>query len=186
MSDPANHVCSAGFETLSHLNIAARSLWSTEGLEEEELGFLTLFLRLSASLMTPPFVASVTQRNQLQTGEAASSGALTFPVQALLLVQNDQLAVLVRLLQDVLALLDVAVVVLQAQQGGDEGHVGLSEEGQHQRFIFVIIGAEILLQHSSLVKKHNLKNDSFLHKSFPFKANGFPKCLLFIPLTAKL
>lgn len=50
---------------------------------------------------------------------------LTFLVQALLLIQNDELAVLVRLLQDVLALLDVAVVVLQAQQWRNQGHVGL-------------------------------------------------------------
>lgn len=46
-------------------------------------------------------------------------------MQALLLVEDDELAVLVRLLQDVLALLDVAVVVLQAQQRRHHGHVGL-------------------------------------------------------------
>ena len=54
---------------------------------------------------------------------------LTFLVQALLLIKNDQLAVLVSLLEDVLALLDVAVVVLQAQEGGHQGHVGLKRGG---------------------------------------------------------
>lgn len=57
---------------------------------------------------------------------------LTFLVQALLLVQDDELAVLVRLLQDVLALLDVAVVVLQAQQRRNQGHVGLQPNHSEQ------------------------------------------------------
>lgn len=47
-------------------------------------------------------------------------------MQTLLLVQDDELAVLVGLLQDVLALLDVAVVVLQAEEGGHQRHVGLN------------------------------------------------------------
>lgn len=53
---------------------------------------------------------------------------LTFLVEALLLVEDNELAVLVGLLQDVLALLDVAVVVLQAKEGGHHGHVGLNGE----------------------------------------------------------
>lgn len=43
---------------------------------------------------------------------------VTFLVEPLLLVQDDQLAVLVSLLQHVLALFDVAVIVLQTEQGG--------------------------------------------------------------------
>lgn len=43
--------------------------------------------------------------------------AFTFSMQPLLLIQNDELAVLVGLLQHVLALLDVAVVVFQAEEG---------------------------------------------------------------------
>lgn len=39
-------------------------------------------------------------------------------MQTLLLIENDELAVLVGLLQDVLALLDVAVVIFQAEEGG--------------------------------------------------------------------
>lgn len=50
---------------------------------------------------------------------------LTFLVQTLLLVEDDELAVLVCLLQDVLALLDVAVVVFQPEEGRHQGHVGL-------------------------------------------------------------
>lgn len=46
-------------------------------------------------------------------------------MQTLLLVQDDELAVLVGLLQDVLALLDVAVVVFQAEEGGHQRHIGL-------------------------------------------------------------
>lgn len=46
-------------------------------------------------------------------------------MQPLLLVQDDQLAVFVGFLQHVLALLNVAVVVLQAQQGRHQGYVGL-------------------------------------------------------------
>ena len=52
---------------------------------------------------------------------------VTFLVEPLLLVQDDQLAVLVSLLQHVLALFDVAVIVLQTQQGGHQGHVRLQE-----------------------------------------------------------
>lgn len=50
----------------------------------------------------------------------------TFLVQALLLIENNELTVLVGFLQNILALLDVAVVVLQTKERGDEGHVGLS------------------------------------------------------------
>lgn len=50
---------------------------------------------------------------------------LTFLVQTLLLIEDDELAVLVCLLQDVLALLDVAVVVFQPEEGRHQGHVGL-------------------------------------------------------------
>lgn len=46
-------------------------------------------------------------------------------MEPLLLIQDDELTVLVRLLQHMLALFDVAVIVLQAQQGGHQGHVGL-------------------------------------------------------------
>lgn len=52
----------------------------------------------------------------------------TFLVEPLLLIQDDQLTVLVRLLQYMLALLDVAVVVLQAQQRGHQGHVRLQRK----------------------------------------------------------
>lgn len=48
-------------------------------------------------------------------------------MQAFLLIENNELAVLVGLLQDVFALLDVAVVVFQAKEGGHQGHVGLNE-----------------------------------------------------------
>lgn len=60
------------------------------------------------------------------------SQTLTFLVQAFLLVQNNELAVLVSFLQDVLALLDVAVVVLQTQERGHQGHVCLRERGHGQ------------------------------------------------------
>lgn len=50
---------------------------------------------------------------------------LTFLMQALLLIENNELTVLVGLFQDVLALLDVAVVVLQSKEGGHQGHVSL-------------------------------------------------------------
>lgn len=49
-------------------------------------------------------------------------------MQAFLLVKNDELAVFMRLLEDVLALFDVAVVVLQAQEGRNQGHVGLAHK----------------------------------------------------------
>ncbi len=55
-----------------------------------------------------------------------SEQTLTFLVQTLFLIKNNELAVFVSLLQDVLALLDVAVVVFQAKEGGHEGHVGLN------------------------------------------------------------
>lgn len=54
-------------------------------------------------------------------------------MQTLLLIQDDELAVLVGLLQDVLALLDVAVVVFQAQEGGHQCHIGLKGTAQRQR-----------------------------------------------------
>lgn len=47
-------------------------------------------------------------------------------MQTLLLIENDELAVLVGLLQDVLALLDVAVVIFQAEEGGHQCHIGLN------------------------------------------------------------
>lgn len=56
----------------------------------------------------------------------------TFLVQALLLIENNELAVLVGLLQDVLTLLNVAVVVLQSKEGGHQGHVGLNGGRQEQ------------------------------------------------------
>lgn len=58
-------------------------------------------------------------------------------MQTLLLIQNDELAVLVGLLQDVLALLDVAVVVFQAEERGNQRHIGLKgiRQGQHSRLI---------------------------------------------------
>lgn len=61
----------------------------------------------------------------LQHRWLTSSKTLTFLVQALLLIENNELAVLVSLLEDILALLDVAVVVLQTKEGGHQGHVGL-------------------------------------------------------------
>lgn len=54
-----------------------------------------------------------------------SEQTLTFLVQTLLLIENNELAVLVGLLQDALALLDVAVIVFQSEEGGHQGHVGL-------------------------------------------------------------
>lgn len=55
----------------------------------------------------------------------ALPASATFLMEPLLLIQDDELAVLVGLLQHMLALFDVAVVVLQAQQGGHQGHVRL-------------------------------------------------------------
>lgn len=46
-------------------------------------------------------------------------------MEPLLLIQDDQLTVLVSLLQHMLTLLDVTVVVLQAQQGSHQGHICL-------------------------------------------------------------
>lgn len=54
-----------------------------------------------------------------------STQTFTFTMETLLLVQDDELAVLMGLLQDVLALLDVAVVVFQAEEGGHQRHIGL-------------------------------------------------------------
>lgn len=57
-------------------------------------------------------------------------------MQPLLLIQNDELAVLVGLLQHVLALLDVAVVVFQAEEGRHQCHIGLNgiTKCQHHTF----------------------------------------------------
>lgn len=49
-------------------------------------------------------------------------------MQALLLIEDNELAVLMGLFQDVLALLDVAMVVLQTKEGGHQGHVGLNRQ----------------------------------------------------------
>lgn len=57
-------------------------------------------------------------------------------MQPLLLIQNDELAVLMGLLQDVLALLDVAVVIFQAEEGGHQGHIGLNGITEHQHHTF--------------------------------------------------
>ena len=62
---------------------------------------------------------------------------VTFLVEPLLLIQDDQLAVLVSLLQHVLALFDVAVIVLQTQQGGHQGHVRLQERQDFSRNYFL-------------------------------------------------
>lgn len=48
-------------------------------------------------------------------------------MQTFLLIENNELAVLVGFLQDVLALLDVAVVVFQTEEGRHQGHVGLPQ-----------------------------------------------------------
>ena len=57
---------------------------------------------------------------------------LTFLVQSLLLIENNELTVLVSLLQDILALLDVTVVVLQTQERRHKSHIGLdNKNGQH-------------------------------------------------------
>lgn len=63
----------------------------------------------------------------------ALPAAVTFLMEPLLLIQDDELAVLVSLLQHVLALLDVAVIVLQAQQGGYQGHVRLQRRQDFSR-----------------------------------------------------
>ena len=69
---------------------------------------------------------------------------VTFLMEPLLLVQDDQFAVLVSLLQHVLALFDVAVVVLQAQQGGHQGHVRLQRRQDFSRSC--LLGSPGLLQ----------------------------------------
>lgn len=60
----------------------------------------------------------------------------TFLVESLLLIQDDQLTVLVSLLQHVLTLFDVAVIVLQAQQGSHQGHVRLQWRQDFSRNCF--------------------------------------------------
>lgn len=60
------------------------------------------------------------------SAEVLKQQNFTFSMQTLLLIEDDELAVLVGLLQDVLALLDVAVVVFQAEEGGHQRHVGLN------------------------------------------------------------
>ena len=62
---------------------------------------------------------------------------VTFLVEPLLLIQDDQLAVLVSLLQHVLALFDVSVIVLQTHQGGHQGHVRLQERQDFSRNYFL-------------------------------------------------
>lgn len=57
-------------------------------------------------------------------------------MQTLLLIQNDELAVLMGLLQDVLALLDVAVVIFQAEEGGHQCHIGLNGIAKRQHHAF--------------------------------------------------
>lgn len=57
-------------------------------------------------------------------------------MQPFLLIQDDELAVLMGLLQDVLALLDVAVVIFQAEEGGHQGHIGLNGIRKHQHHTF--------------------------------------------------
>lgn len=54
--------------------------------------------------------------------------SLTFLVQTLLLIQDNQFTVLVSLLQHLLTLVNVAVVVLQTKEGGHQRHVGLQGE----------------------------------------------------------
>lgn len=49
-------------------------------------------------------------------------------MESFFLVQDYQLAVLVGLLQHVLTLLDVTVIVLQAQQGGYQGYICLQRK----------------------------------------------------------
>lgn len=65
-----------------------------------------------------------------------STQTLTFLMQALLLIENDELAVLMGLLQDVLALLDVAVVIFQAEEGGHQCHIGLNGITKHHHHTF--------------------------------------------------
>lgn len=55
-------------------------------------------------------------------------------MQTLLLIENNELAVLMGPLQDTLALLDVAVVVFQAKEGRHQRHVGLNVITKHHRF----------------------------------------------------
>lgn len=65
--------------------------------------------------------------------------SLTFLVQALLLIKNNELAVLVGFLQNVLALLDVAVVVLKTEERGHQGHVCLNRKYEYQTFIHPVL-----------------------------------------------
>lgn len=60
-------------------------------------------------------------------------------MQAFLLVKNDELAVFMRLLEDVLALFDVAVVVLQAQEGRNQGHVGLAHKLKKKKTFYISV-----------------------------------------------
>lgn len=64
---------------------------------------------------------------------------ITFLVQALLFIENNELAVLVSLLQDILALLDVAMIVLQAKERGHKGHVCLDEVRIKSRSPFLLL-----------------------------------------------
>lgn len=59
--------------------------------------------------------------------------SLTFLVQTLLLIQDNQFTVLVSLLQHLLTLVNVAVVVLQTKEGGHQRHVGLQGSRGEER-----------------------------------------------------
>lgn len=52
----------------------------------------------------------------------------TLLMQALLLIEDDELTVLVRLLQHILTLLHMTVIVFETQKGWHQGHVGLKTE----------------------------------------------------------
>lgn len=66
------------------------------------------------------------------TADSSNKQTLTFLVEALLLIENNELAVLMGLFQDILTLLDVAVVVFQAKEGRHQCHIGLNGITKHQ------------------------------------------------------
>lgn len=76
-------------------------------------------------LVTPQFPLS-TCKSPLRSIKALPP--ITFLMEPLLLVQDYQFTVLVSLLQHMFTLFDMAVIVLQAQQGGHQGHVRLQKQ----------------------------------------------------------
>lgn len=102
----------------------------------ENVYFLQVFLGCRSYTLPQDMTSNMTKLCFVLTGvswqyccaENICDVKFTLLMQALLLIEDDELTVLVRLLQHILTLLHMTVIVFETQKGWHQGHIGLKTE----------------------------------------------------------